>query len=268
MYPTSFSSILKQGQLPQDYKPSVTDILCGRGGTCLEHPGNKIFSEVVRANVQKYIEAPKRVDKGLVVSSVVDSIKASGVRFIKQDKHSKLYCELSHDQAHEKTGHAIRDLLKTDTRPEGRKMAKARLPVDTESLRKRRSISRDCISKSVSQELISQAEIMPSKIILAVLEISDAICSIDDDDFTHDLLISENVDVFDHLFDDESESKPIDAQFGETFDSNLLKNEQEYGGYVIASPFLAPLPLSSETRIERADISRLFEILSEDYSGP
>jgi hypothetical protein len=259
---------MKKGQLPKDYKPSVTDILCGRGGSCLEHPGNKIFSEVVRANVQKYIEAPKRFDKGIVVSSVVDSIKKSGVRFIKQDKHSKLYCELSHDQAHEKTGHAIRDLLKNDTRPAGRKMAKKKLPVDTEGSRKRWSVSRDCISKSVSQELSSQAQIMPSKIVIAVLEISDAIWSIDDGDFTHDLSISENLDVFDHLLDDNSNSNPVDVQLGDTFDSNLLKNEQEQGGYVIASPFLAPLPLSSETRIGRADIRRLFEILSKDHSCP
>jgi hypothetical protein len=255
MYLKSFTNILKQGQLPEDYKPSEIDILCGRGGVCLEHTGNITFSEVVRANLQKYIEAPKRIDKGIVVNSVVDSLKESGVRFIKQDKHSKLYCELSHDQAHEKTGHAIRDLMKNDTRPRGRKMTKKMLPGDTESSRMRRSkafatISREFISKSVSQELSSQAEIMPSKI-RAAFEIPDAICSIDDDDFTPHPLTFENLDNF------------------ELWDSNLLKTEQEQqGGYVISSSFLAPLPLSSETRIERADIRRLFEILSEDSSGP
>jgi hypothetical protein len=199
------------------------------------------------------------------VASVVASLKESGVRFIKQDKHSKLYCELSHDQAHEKTGHAIRDLLKNDTPPAGRKMAKKKLPVDTESSRKRRSkafakTSRDSISKFVSQELSSQAEITPSKISSAAFEFSDAMCSVDDDYFT---LISENLNIFEHLFDDDSVSKPVDAHLGEAF-----KNEQEQGGYVIASPFLAPLPLTSETRIERADIRRLFEMLSEDHSGP
>jgi hypothetical protein len=268
MYSASFSNILKQGQLPEDYKPSVTDILCGRGRACLEHSGNKIFSEVVRANAQKYIEAPKRVDKGIVVSSVVDSIKASGIRFIKQDKHSKLYYELSHDQAHEKTGHAIRDLLKTDTPPAGRKIAKTILTVDTESSRKRRSkafarLSRDYISKFVPQELSSQAEIMPSMIISAAIEISDVVRSVESDYFTSDLLISENLNTFEHLFDDDSDIKPVNAHLGEA-----VKNEQEQGSYVIASPFLAPLPLSSETRIERADIRRLFEILSEGHSGP
>jgi hypothetical protein len=260
MYLPSFTNILKQGQLPEGYKPSEIDILCGRGGVCLEHAGNITFSDVVRANLQKYIEAPKRIDKGIVVNSVVDSLKESGVRFIKQDKHSKLYCELSHDQAHEKTGHAIRDLLKNDTRPpRSRKMTKKTLPGDTESSRMRRSkafgtISRDFISKSVSQDELScsQAEIMPNKIRAAVFEIPDAICSFDDDDdFTPHPLTFENVDNF------------------ELWDSNLLKNEQEQqGGYVISSSFLAPLPLSSETRIERADIRRLFEILFEDYPGP
>jgi hypothetical protein len=171
---------LKQERLPEDYKPSDTDILCGRGRACLNRPGNKCFSDAVRANLQKYIDAPKRIDRSVVVASVLFSLKESGIRFIRQDKHSKLYCELSDDQAHEKTGHAIRDILKKDTRPTGWTRAKKTL---------------------------------------------------------------QNLE---HVLD-----------------SNLLKNNQEN---ISPPPVLAPLPISSETRIEGADIWKVFEILSEDHS--
>jgi hypothetical protein len=248
MSPTSISNILKPRQLPEDYELSDADILCGRGRACLKHPGNKTFSEVVRANLQRYIDAPKRVDKSIVVASVADSLKESGGRFIKRDKHSKLYCELSDDQAHEKIGHAIRDLVKkNDTRSAGRKMAKKPLPLYAECSRKGRSkvvarILQRSFSKIGSQELSSQADMTPSEILSAAFELSGAFFSIDDDYFAPDQVVSEN--------------------FG------LLNNEQEQGDCVTSSPVLAPLPLSSETRIECADIRRVFEILSEDRSGP
>jgi hypothetical protein len=113
----------------------------------------------------------------------------------------------------------------------------------------------------VSPELTSQAEIMPSKILSAAFEISDAIWSIEE-------VISENSDFLDCLFDDDSNSSPeVNAQLIlEVFDSNLLKNEQEASGYVISSAVLVPLPLSSETWIEPADIQRVLEILCEDHT--
>jgi hypothetical protein len=151
MYSTSISSILKKGQLPEDYAPSDTDILCGRGRAYLEHSGNKTFSETVRANLQRYIEAPKKCGRTSVVASVAHSLKDSGVRFIKQDKLSNLYCELSVHQAHNKIGHAIRDLLKNDTRSAGWKIEKKGSYVDTVSSRKRRNKAEnsdflDCLS--------------------------------------------------------------------------------------------------------------------------
>jgi hypothetical protein len=41
----------------------------------------------------------------------------SGARFLKQDRKSKRYYGLNIDQVHEKTGHAIRDFLKTMDAP-------------------------------------------------------------------------------------------------------------------------------------------------------
>jgi hypothetical protein len=104
-------------KLSKDYTPTDEDILCGRGKACGKHPGNKKFSAAIRANLQKYGEAPKRVDKSNVVVLVVRSLRENGGRFIKQDKRTKQYHELSDGQAHGKTGHAIRDLLKYNNGP-------------------------------------------------------------------------------------------------------------------------------------------------------
>jgi hypothetical protein len=109
------NSVLSTEQTQQQQKmitPTEIDILCGRGRTFAKHPGNKIFNQAVHHNLQNYADAPKRIDKSIVVASVVSSLLDQGTRFLKQDKKSKNYYVLSSEQIHGKTGHAIRDILK------------------------------------------------------------------------------------------------------------------------------------------------------------
>jgi hypothetical protein len=101
------------GILPVGFSPADTDILCGRGKAFANHPGNKTFSNIVRDNLQRYVDAPKRMDKSIVVASVVCEIISSGTRFVKQEKRSGRWYQMNQDQMHEKTGHAIRDLIKS-----------------------------------------------------------------------------------------------------------------------------------------------------------
>jgi anaerobic ribonucleoside-triphosphate reductase len=103
--------------LSKDCTPTDEDILCGRGRPCGKHPGNKKFSAAIKANLQTYDEASKRLDKSNLVASILRSLQENGARFIKQDRRTKKYHELSDGQAHEKTGHAIRDLLKQNSGP-------------------------------------------------------------------------------------------------------------------------------------------------------
>jgi hypothetical protein len=98
--------------LPEDYRPTTLDILCGRG-RYTNHHGNLNFTKAVHANAQRYAEATKRFDKSMVVASVIDALRDTGARFVKKDRTSNRYYELTNDQVHEKTGHAIRDRLKT-----------------------------------------------------------------------------------------------------------------------------------------------------------
>lgn len=97
---------------PDGYEPTSKDILCGRGKGNLRHEGNQYFMKIIRANLQRYIDAPKRIDKSLVVSLIVSSLKDDGYSFVRQDTKTRRWFQLSEPQVHEKTGHAIRDILK------------------------------------------------------------------------------------------------------------------------------------------------------------
>jgi hypothetical protein len=99
-------------QLVGDYQPTADDVLCGRGKALARHPGNIKFAKAIRASLQRYSKSTRRSDKSLVIASVVGALREQGVHFMRKDSKSTFYVELSEDQAREKAGHAIRDLLK------------------------------------------------------------------------------------------------------------------------------------------------------------
>ena len=99
---------LKQSIIhPSDLRP--TDILCGRSSTAFNNVGNRKFRAIITANIERYIRAITRQDKGVVIHSVVKYIKDDvGARFLKRVKHG--YIELTERKQREKVGHALRDL--------------------------------------------------------------------------------------------------------------------------------------------------------------
>eukprot|EP00934_Nitzschia_sp_Nitz4_P007783 Nitzschia sp. Nitz4//scaffold72_size95085//72946//73800//NITZ4_004767-RA/size95085-processed-gene-0.14-mRNA-1//1//CDS//3329557396//7773//frame0 len=98
--------------LPKNYKPCASDILCGRGRSYAKHQGNKQFSDIVKWNIPRYIQGRNRTDRRVIVGSIVEYIEQQGFRFIKVDTETQQYYQLDSDAVHEKTGHAIRDLIK------------------------------------------------------------------------------------------------------------------------------------------------------------
>lgn len=94
-------------------QPTEQDILCGRGRAHVHHPGNRKFAQLIQSNSQRYIESPRRIERTLLVAFLVQKILDDGSRFLKEDKRGTgQWTEMNIDQAHEKVGHAIRDLLK------------------------------------------------------------------------------------------------------------------------------------------------------------
>ncbi|KAL3911060.1 MAG: hypothetical protein SGILL_007432, partial [Bacillariaceae sp.] len=88
------------------------DILCGRGRTYLNHPGNKNFVATVRSKVPEYAVAMSRLDKSAVVASMVQELAEAGVRFLRFNKKEQEWEHLSQEQIHEKASHAVRDTMK------------------------------------------------------------------------------------------------------------------------------------------------------------
>jgi hypothetical protein len=86
-----------------------TDICCGRGKGFINHPGNQKFQDIIHANLERYSVATSKNGKSKVVSSIVSDLLDNGARFVKKDTLSGKWYDIGISQAHEKTGHAIRD---------------------------------------------------------------------------------------------------------------------------------------------------------------
>jgi len=105
-------------------RPTDIDILCGRGKSSSNHPGNINFTKTIQSNLQKYLEAPKRMDRSIMIISLVDEFLDSGCRFLKKNKaavsnsnsNNECWSELDADQCHEKVGHALRDFARKTKR--------------------------------------------------------------------------------------------------------------------------------------------------------
>lgn len=133
--------------------PRATDILCGRGKSFLAHPGNKKFINILRSNMGRYQAAPKRIDKSLIVTDIVLTVKEQGARFVKLGPDGETYFVLDDGQAREKTGHAIRDLLKPKSPGRvSKKRIRAELKKDSLPGRRRSSCPLPQLTPSTAME--------------------------------------------------------------------------------------------------------------------
>lgn len=97
-------------QLDEISTLSDLDVRCGRGKGHLNHPGNVLFQKLVKENLLPYATASSKTNKSLVVALVVDHLFQRGSRFVKKNKAGKWY-DIGAQLAHDKTGHAIRDMI-------------------------------------------------------------------------------------------------------------------------------------------------------------
>lgn len=137
--------------LPPGYTPTDLDIICGRGKAFKAHPGNEKFTTAVRGNVRLYCEARKRMDRSIIVAALVSSIRATGAKFVRLDKRTGRYFELSDDQVHEKTGHAIRDFLSFRQQQQKLRQQEQQQPGDSPTnKRRKRTLKRASSAKSTA----------------------------------------------------------------------------------------------------------------------
>ena len=64
------------------------DVLCGRGRSIYNHPGNKVFRTFIRKNIETYSKATK-TEKGVMLTKLLQQMMTRNVRVFKRDKSGK-----------------------------------------------------------------------------------------------------------------------------------------------------------------------------------
>jgi hypothetical protein len=87
--------------------PYASDVLCGRGGAALRHPGNQTYRRLVNLNKGLYITCHK-TEKHKISHSVVTTIREQRGRFLEKNKDGTWY-DIGDKKAIEKTLQALRE---------------------------------------------------------------------------------------------------------------------------------------------------------------
>ena len=109
--------------LPDNFEPTNYDVICGRGKGCAEWVGNRRFRVTIAMNKERYIKAPTKVDKSLVVDEIVNTITSlslNGGGFVKKDEVTGKWYKIDQQAARDKVGHAMRDAVQADQKKERR----------------------------------------------------------------------------------------------------------------------------------------------------
>merc|ERR1719343_1636308 len=88
--------------------PRDTDVLCGRGGAALRHPGNQTYRRLVNLNKGLYITCLK-TEKLKISRSIVAAIREQNGRFLERDAKKGVWFDIGDKKAVEKTSQALRE---------------------------------------------------------------------------------------------------------------------------------------------------------------
>ena len=88
--------------------PRDTDVLCGRGGAALRHPGNQTYRRLVHLNKGLYITCLK-AEKLKISRSIVAAIREQNGRFLERDTKKGTWLDIGDKKAMEKTSQALRE---------------------------------------------------------------------------------------------------------------------------------------------------------------
>ena len=84
------------------------DVICGRHKAAFSNIGNCRFRVTVALFLARYKAASIRKDKSIIIHSVAALVRSNGGRFLQS--HKGTWVELDDKMAHEKVGHALRDM--------------------------------------------------------------------------------------------------------------------------------------------------------------
>lgn len=90
--------------------PNHNDVLCGRGRTAFEHPGNQRLREKIALTLDKYNSCGSRQERSIVILETVNSIMIDqGGRFLKSDKETGKWYDGGISAAKLRVSTALRD---------------------------------------------------------------------------------------------------------------------------------------------------------------
>ena len=84
----------------------------GRGKQSYNHAGNIRYRMMIYMHMHSYREAPSKLDKSLIVISIVDAFRSVNGGFVRKLKGGATgWIDIGDQLAREKTGHALRDAI-------------------------------------------------------------------------------------------------------------------------------------------------------------
>ena len=101
----------KNISLAAEFQPGGHHIICGRGKQAYNSIGNRRYRLLIALHMSRYLEAHTKLDKSLVVISIVDAIRTCNGGFVKRCNKTKRWIEIGDQSAREKVGHALRDAI-------------------------------------------------------------------------------------------------------------------------------------------------------------
>ena len=90
------------------HDPRESDVLCGRGGAALRHPGNQTYRRLVNLNKGLYSTCLK-TEKLKISRSIVAAIREQQGRFLEKDSEKDAWLDIGDKKAVEKTSQALRE---------------------------------------------------------------------------------------------------------------------------------------------------------------
>lgn len=117
--PSSDSSTRIRAQ----FVPGPFDVICARGKQAYNHDGNRFFRRVVASYAEKYSKVESKLQRSMIVTEVLDTIRARGNGFLRQSGEGE-WVECADVMCREKIGqhfrNALADKYKSNSRPKKR----------------------------------------------------------------------------------------------------------------------------------------------------
>ena len=104
--------------LSLNFTPGPLDVICAPGKEARNHAGNINYRNIIKMELENYSKASSKLEKSLIVSSIVDKIRRDSPNggFVKLNTKTGEWYEVGDHLAREKVGQSFRDSLSSQYR--------------------------------------------------------------------------------------------------------------------------------------------------------